>query len=436
MRWRLGRPAAKKKTTPRPVDLVVASAGQASTTAAAAAASTSRERLGGSPEIGSPATGDDVDSGEFYCATTATCLRLRGHAANGEPANVGSQSLMSASFVSYVERLGSQSRPEPSPAETCDISRGSRASTRHDDDARMKAGSRGEGSKKSYLSVLGGRNHGGRSQTAALSPSSSPRMDRTVATQEEDLLISEIHDFQLRRGADWKVAAGAARVCMSLISSREPTPEAMKDLGPRELVSLARANLGFSSAATACLLGHLVRQDLTAARLATAGTDFDFSHLCSPTADDADCIRNNGVVEGDANTTRQCRVGARANGLFLPGTDNVVVSGAEKEEAVTGAKSLSLACRTWRDIISAISDMARRGGLGFCTGANPVGAIQGKSMCGSAKDSQLSPRDPSWCCSLGSWKDQCRPTGKENNECSTTAKAATAERVDGSQHFR
>lgn len=293
----------------------------------------------------------------------------------------------------------------------------------------MKAGSRGEGSKKSYLSMLGGRSRD-RSQR--------PRIDKTGNTQEEELLIYEIHDFQLRHGADQKVAAGAARVCMSLISSRESTPEAMKDLGPLDLVSLAKANLGLSSAATACLLAHLVRQDSTAARLATAGTDFDFSHhRCSPVASDAECIRKKGVVESDANTTRQSGVGAKANGIVLQGTENEVVLGAEKEEAVIGAICLSLACRTWRDTISSISDTARRGGVGCCTGgADPVGATQGKPMYDSAKETTLSSCETSWCCSLESRKSQCRPTGKENNERSTIATAETAERVDGSQHCR
>jgi len=434
MRWRLGRPAAKNTATARPLDLIVASASLADTAAAAAAASTSRER-GGSQEIEPPALGDDEDSGELYCATAATCLRLRGRMANSKPACCARPCTLdglSASLMSYVKRVGSQPTPAPSPAENCDNSKGSQASTRHDDDDRTKAGSRGEGPKKSYLSALGVRSHG-RSQTAAFSPS-SPRIIERATTQEEDLLISEIHDFQLRCGAGQKVASGAARVSLALILPREPTPEEMKDLGPLELVSLARANLGLSSAASSCLLAHLVRQDSNAAQLATAGTDFDFSRLCSPTADDPDCTLT-GVVEDDVNTTIECYVGAKSNGIVRSGTENVVMSAAEKEEAVAGAKALTLACRTWRDIISAISDMAR-GGIGYHTGADLVGATQGKATCGSGEETTLSQSDTSWSCSLESREGQCRPTGKENNERSIKAKVATSERVDGSQQSR
>ena len=436
MRWRLGRSTTKKKAPDRPVGSIVAPSSQARTINTTAAGSgIHRQQIVGSSETG-PSTGDGDDGDELYCATAATCRRLRGRNVNGEPANGGRPCALdglSASLISYVERLGSRPRPEPSPLETRNVSGISGTTTGQDDDGGTEANSHVEESRKSSIFTLGERIHG--SQTAGpLSPSPSPIILKTATTQEEDRVISEIRDCLLRRGADQNVAAGAARLCLALILSRESTQEAMQGLGPLELVSLTTANLGLSDGATAFLLAHLVDKDLTAAWLATAGTGFNFSHLCSPSVG-AGRIRN-GEVEGGVDTALQCHVGAKTNDRALSRIETVVTSGEENEEAVAGATALSLACHTWRDIVSAVSDMAGSRGPDYRSGAFPEGANQKETMRGSAAEIAPSPYDTTWCCPLEPRKDQDRSGSSGKSERSTAATAATAEWMDGSQEVR
>lgn len=432
MRWCLGRSSGnpfsyKKKRaaddTTTPADVVVVPSNRPSSAMpiTPVAAEAHRYPLDGLSEP--EATAATEHSGDsVYCATTASSrLRFSGRSANGEPVRTrpGTVDGLSSSYISFVEELGSQPMTQHEANSSSS--------------ARVSAAGAGIDALSSIISgnVDGTRTIATASSTTvatvvtAAPPSSLPTIHRTKISEEE--LIAEIQGQILRRGVliDHGAALGAARVCLTLLFSREPTPEAMQQTGPTELVSLARSNLAVGAGAAACLLTQLVDNQTTAARLAVNGTDFGDSHReCSP------CY-------GRAGGTRNCVAvlpGASASEEKMPATclrhqpgektANPTVSRAETVapssevetvEATAAATFLSEACRAWGDIIGALSSATTKATSGKNKKGSGVARMRSTTT-GFAVSSpekkattKYPPSDTSLCYPLKSPRSQCRP---------------------------
>lgn len=457
MRWRLGRSAAKKKAaTPRGVDVAPMNR-SSSTSATTAAAGIDWQRSESSPEVHEAKI--EVDSEIFYCAT-ASCGSLRRRSTNSaiaSGARLRTNDGLTASLVSFVEGSGSQPRRQSSSAENTHCSPCSPSyDAGPDNGASVGCGG---GDSNAFLCTVSGSVDGGvdanvdsshsnpaaAATMAGTATSSSPTTCRASTTQE-DLLIAEIHDYLLCRGSvDGNTAAVAARMCLALTLSREPTLDVIQDMRPVNLVSLAREHLNLSAVASSYLLSHLVDNWTTAARFITAGANLDESHLWQPLSGGGRVHKV--TVQGDGKTHFDClllhRAGTQTVDRALSVTETSVAFGAEAAKAAT---ILYEACRTWREIVEAINNntmtirtngglsLKREKGRGDDAATARTRATTTRVLPGGAENEleNVSPPDSTWLfCSLESPRGQCRPHLGISNGGSTPVTAVPTAIVEG-----
>lgn len=467
MRWRLGRSAGnpfsskkKKRATANntpPVDVVATPPNRSSSaTSITVAAGARHYQLDRSSELeATVAVENDGDS--IYCATASSLLRSRGRAANGELVRTrpGLDGL-SSSVLSFVEDLGSQPRLQPSPAEAAAFPWSS-TSTNY---TRGKGSD--QGNSRARFSTAGAENDALSSTvdgtqttatsttvaTAVTAPSlSSSSIQRATVTEEEYLLRAEIQVHILRRGVliDHGAALGAARVCLTLIFSREPTPEAMQQTGPTELVSLARSNLSLGAGAAACLLTQLVDNETTAATLAATGTEFRDSRQGLPSGGAG--VTRNGVAVGafEKKPPAVClrhEPGLKTATTIVSGAKTVAASSlVETMETAVAATVLSEACRAWGDTIEAlrattetVAEKYRNSAVPSSGSTTTEAAVSDDANKATGK---YCPDDSSPCCSLDSPRSHYRPRrGREFSTASTvTATERAGNRRQDTQHI-
>lgn len=435
MRWRLGRTKTKAGT---PGDVVDIPTNRASSTSATAATGTDRRET----------STNEADNDRFYYAT-ASCFDLRQQSVNSAGAVVGARIRtndgLTSSLASFVEGLGSHPRRQSSSAENAHYPPSSAGLGTGPDSGNGGKANCGGGADVALLSTAGGSIDGSidsSSNTAAVTTaetaaSSLPTTDRTNITHK-DLLVAEVHGYLLRRGGVDHKTAAAARVCLALLMSLEPTLDAIQDTRPADLVSLAKEHLDLSAGASACLLHHLADDWPTAARLIATGADLDDSHLRDHLA--AACRLQNGHVNGAGKTIPGCSLHRAGTQTILSGTEALAASGAEAAEAAT---ILYQAYRTWRDIVEAINNTTRRTSGDHRDGAARARATQTRvSSVGEEEFDNISSPRASWFCSLKSPRGHCRPRLGGCNACSAAATAPmaiaerTGERQEGGQQDR
>ena len=434
MRWRLGRSSAKKKAA--------TSHGVVDVSPTTAASGTDWQRSGTSSEVHETSTtGDD---GENFYYATASGLTLRRRSANSARANGARLRInddLTSSFVSFVEGYGSQPRRQSSSAgddHRSPSSAGLDGGSRNGNGASMSC--RG-GADNALLCTIGGSGDesgdgsGDSSSKTAAATTTGTAMSSFASTgranvTQEDLLIAEVHGYVLRRGGvDNETAAMVARMCLSLILSLEPTLEAIQDTRPADLVSLAREHLDLSPGASTYLLDHLVDNWATVARLITAGTDLDDSHLRYPSSSDGPSTTqiDDTAAKGSENTSPDYlfrHIGAQTGDRVTSGTETLAASGAGTAEA---AAMLYEACRTWREIIKAVGNTT--GAITSAGHRDEAGRTRATATRvpsdGAEEREDSGPPDATWFCSLESPRGQCRPHLGRSNERSTPATVPT-----------
>lgn len=457
MRWRLGRSSAKKKAASPVGSVVVAPTNRASTTTTTtgADAGTERQRSDGSPDVHGTSTNEAVGD-IFYCATASCCLSHRRRPTNSTCVNgarLWTTDGITSSLVSFVEGLGSQPRHQSFSAEGAHSSPSSTGQPDNGNGAQISCGG-GADDNALLLSTVGARADGivdgstdrgsnnAVATTVGIATSSISATRRAEITQE-DLLIAEVHDYLLRRrGFDHKTAAVASRMCLALTLSWVPMLEAVQEVEPDDLVSLARETLGLSSGACTGLLAHLVDNWTKASDLITAGADLDDSHSQYPLLGGVDRVHS-GAVKGVENPIPpDCllhRVETQPVDRVLSGTETLAAPGAEAAEAV---RTLYEACRVWRDIVEAINSTTRGTSGGRRDGPARTRSTATRASSGGVQErAHSSPPGTSWFCSLESpkdpcRKDQCRPHLESNNERSTAADMIPTEIVEGTGESR